>query len=200
MKKLLWLVIPLLLSSCAKPDYREMAQDTGAGAGISTWTAQTDGLAVEDLFAITDYSDKTGSDPDGTSKKLTYAQLQTNLVIAPPVVTTDGSESPTMQALWYIADHATATSDTTYTLAGVAAGESGCFYDNGEGAGGIIINPDDADYIINNGTVMAVGEALESPGVAGDGENGDFVCLLGISATHWITLGASGTWVEETPP
>jgi hypothetical protein len=118
------------------------------------------------------------------------------------VITTDGSESPTaaqMYGTMFIADHDTATSDTTYTLPAAAAGMSACFYDNGGGTGGIIINPDDGDVIFLDGAAKAAGEAIHSPGVAGDGANGDFICILAIDTTNWITLGRSGTWVEETP-
>lgn len=76
MKRLL-LLIPLLflLASCAG---RQDMSDTGAGVGLSTWTAVTEDLATDDLFGITDKSDTTGSS-DGTSKKLTYTQLIGNL-------------------------------------------------------------------------------------------------------------------------
>jgi hypothetical protein len=115
------------------------------------------------------------------------------------VVTTDGSESPTaaqMYGTMFIADHGTATSDTTYTLPAAAAGMSACFYDNGAGTGGITIEIDDADVIILNGTALTAGNTIDSPGVAGDGANGDFICLMAIDATNWITLGRSGTWVD----
>ncbi len=115
------------------------------------------------------------------------------------VVTTDGALSPTaaqMYGTMFIADHATATSDTTYTLPAAVAGMSACFYDNGGGTGGIIIEIDGSDVIILDGLALDAGDTIDSPGVAGDGANGDFICLLAIDATNWITLGRSGTWVD----
>ena len=115
------------------------------------------------------------------------------------VTTTDGTESPTaaqMYGTMFIADHATATSDTDYTLPTAAAGMTACFYDNGAGAGGIIVDAAASDEILLNGAGVGAADAIDSPGVAGDGANGDFVCLLAIDATSWITLGMSGTWVD----
>lgn len=115
------------------------------------------------------------------------------------VVTTDGSESPTASQMYgtmFVADHYTATSDTLYTLPAAVAGMSACFYDNGGGAGGITIEIDGSDVIILNGTALDAGDTIDSPGVAGDGANGDFICLMAIDATNWITLGRSGTWVD----
>lgn len=115
------------------------------------------------------------------------------------VVTTDGTESPTASQMYgtmFIADHDTATSDTDYTLPGVEAGMSACFYDNGGGTGGIIIDAAAGDEILLDGATVGAGDAIDSPGVAGDGANGDFICIMGIDTTYWITLGRSGTWVD----
>jgi len=118
------------------------------------------------------------------------------------VTTTDGTESPTaaqMYGTMFIADHATATSDTVYTLPAAAAGMSACFYDNGGGTGGVQIDVDGSDVILLYGAAASAGEAINSPGVAGDGVNGDFICLVAIDVTNWVTMGGSGTWVQETP-
>jgi len=117
----------------------------------------------------------------------------------PVIVTTDGSESPTaaqMNGSFFVADHATAANDTDYTLPTAVAGMCACFYDNGAGDGGIIIDAAASDEILLNGTGIGAAEAIDSPGVAGAGANGDFICLLAIDATNWITLGSSGTWVD----
>jgi len=115
------------------------------------------------------------------------------------VTTTDGTESPTakqMHGSMFIADHGTATSDTDYTLPTATAGMTACFYDNGDGAGGIIIDAAAGDIIHLDGTALDAADAIDSPGVAGDGANGDFICLAAIDATTWLTLGRSGTWVD----
>jgi len=119
------------------------------------------------------------------------------------IETTDGSETVSGSAAYgylYEADNATAANDTTYTLPAAEIGMSACFYDNGEGTGGVILDPNSADNFILNGLAMANDENLNSPGVAGDGDNGDFICIMAIDATTWVTLGRSGDWVEATPP
>ena len=101
-----------------------------------------------------------------------------------------------MRGSWHIADNATGANDVDYTLPTAVAGMSACFYDNGGGDGGIIIDAAASDEILLDGTGVGVAEAIDSPGVAGAGANGDFICLLAIDATNWITLGRSGTWVD----
>ncbi len=117
----------------------------------------------------------------------------------PSVVTTDGTEDATMLGEMYYADHATSTSDTTYTLPSAVVGMSGCFYDDGEGGGGIVLDPATGDRIMLGGTRASVNENINSPGVAGAGANGDYICLHAKDADVWVTVGSSGTWVEATP-
>jgi hypothetical protein len=115
------------------------------------------------------------------------------------ITTTDGDESPTaaqMYGTMFIADNATAANDTDYTLPTAAAGMSACFYDYGAGTGGIIVDAAASDEILLNGAGIGVAEAIDSPGVAGDGANGDFICIMAIDDTYWVTMGASGTWVD----
>lgn len=104
------------------------------------------------------------------------------------ITTTDGSESPTMYGQMYIADHATAGNDTTYTLPAVITGMSGCFYDFGGGAGTILLSPNAADNIVLDGTAASDDEDAQSPGA-----DGDFLCLLS-DGTSWYSLGRSGAW------
>lgn len=117
-------------------------------------------------------------------------------------VTTTGTDSPScaeLRGTMHIADNATATADVDYTLPEISTcgtGASVCFYDNGGGTGGIIIDAAAGDEILLAGTGVGVADAIDSPGVAGDGANGDFVCLLAIDSAFWVTLGQSGTWVD----
>ncbi len=77
-----------------------------------------------------------------------------------------------------------------YTLPPAAVGLSVCFY--GIAAGVITIDPyDGTDTIYLNGTSVGAGDAIDSPGAAGD-----FICLMALDDTRWITLGRSGTWVD----
>lgn len=158
-------------------------------------------LAI-DLDTATD-NEIAISSPGGATNlslgSLNFATTGTIMGAINIVTTTDGTESPTaaqMYGTMFIADHATATSDTDYTLPSAVAGMCACFYDNGGGAGGIIIDAAAGDEIILDGAGIGAADALDSPGVAGDGANGDFICILAIDATNWITLGKSGTWVD----
>lgn len=115
------------------------------------------------------------------------------------VVTTDGALSVSaaqMYGTFFVADNATATNDTDYTLPTAVAGMSACFYDNGAGTGGIIIDANTGDEILLDGTGVGAADAIDSPGVGGDGANGDTICILAIDDTNWVTLNRSGTWVD----
>ena len=80
-----------------------------------------------------------------------------------------------------------------YTLPAAAKGLVVMFYDI---AGGVItVDPvDGTDTIYLNGTSVGAGDEIDSPG-----EVGDFICLMAIDATRWITIGRSGTWVDANP-
>ena len=77
-----------------------------------------------------------------------------------------------------------------YTLPPAEAGLPVLFYDI---AGGVItIDPYDAtDTIYLNGTSVGAGDAIDSPGNVGD-----FIALMAIDATRWITLGRNGIWSD----
>ena len=75
----------------------------------------------------------------------------------------------------------------TWNLPAVGTGMSCCVYSTTAAA--VVINPDDADRIVLNGTAKADGAALTSASAAGD-----FICLIADSAAGWTTLGRSGTW------
>ena len=118
------------------------------------------------------------------------------------VVTTGDTASPTCNQLkgtMHIADNATAANDVDYTLPEISTclvGANACFYDNGAGDGGIIIDAAAGDEILLDGTGVGVADAIDSPGVAGTGANGDSICLLAIDNNTWITLNRTGTWVD----
>jgi hypothetical protein len=110
------------------------------------------------------------------------------------VDTGDTVNTPLQQGEYHIADNATATNNTTYNLQTADVGESICVYDNGGGSGRVIVNPDTADTILLDGTALSAGDSIIS---SATGDNGDFVCLLAIDGTTWITLGRSGTWTDN---
>lgn len=80
-----------------------------------------------------------------------------------------------------------------YTLPAAEAGLVVMFYDIGVGV--ITIDPfDGTDTIYLNGASVGAGDEIDSPGAAGD-----FIALMAIDDTRWITLGISGTWVDANP-
>jgi hypothetical protein len=173
-----------------------------AAASIDNEHLADDAVGVDEI--ATDAVTMDAIDADGAFTSLTGAWATTGVLSGAIGVTetTDGSETVSGAGAYgylFEADHATATSDTTYTLPAAEVGMSACFYDNGAGTGGIILDPNSADNFILNGTAMANDENLNSPGVAGDGANGDYICIVAIDATTWVTMGRSGDWVEASP-
>ena len=77
-----------------------------------------------------------------------------------------------------------------YTLPAAEAGLVVVFYDI---AGGVItIDPvDGTDTIYLNGTSVGAGDAIDSPGNVGD-----FISLMAIDDTRWVTVGRSGVWLD----
>lgn len=77
-----------------------------------------------------------------------------------------------------------------YTLPAAAAGLTVMFYDIGGGV--ITVDPvDGTDTIYLDGTTVGAGDAIDSPGVVGN-----YIVLMAIDDTRWITIGRSGTWVD----
>ncbi|MBC8181488.1 hypothetical protein H8E88_10235 [candidate division KSB1 bacterium] len=77
-----------------------------------------------------------------------------------------------------------------YTLPAAEEGLVVLFYDI---SGGVItIDPyDGTDTIYLNGVSVGAGDAIDSPGNAGD-----FIALWAIDDTRWITLGRNGIWTD----
>jgi len=82
-----------------------------------------------------------------------------------------------------------ATGAGTWALPGAATGMNFCVYSTTAAA--IVINPDDGDTIVLNGTALSAGDSITSASGAGD-----FICLLAKDANTWYTLGRSGTWTD----
>jgi len=79
----------------------------------------------------------------------------------------------------------------TVTLPNAIPNRSVCFYDL-DGTAGVTIDLNDvSDIIVLDGNPLTAGNAIDSPGNAGD-----FICFLAIDTTNWITLGRSGAWVD----
>lgn len=136
---------------------------------------------------------------NSTANMLTSGTIRGNVDIIITTTDTDSVSADEMRGSFHIADNATATNDVDYSLPTAAAGLSACFYDNGGGNGGVIVDADTGDQILLDGVGIGTADAVHSPGVAGDGANGDYICLLAIDSTTWITLGRSGTWIDGGP-
>ncbi len=85
------------------------------------------------------------------------------------------------------------TSVVTFTLPAVTTGLSACFYDL-DAIAIITVDVQTGDIITLDGTALSAGDSIDSAGA-----KGDFICLLGLDTTNWLTLGRSGTWVDGDP-
>jgi hypothetical protein len=93
----------------------------------------------------------------------------------------------------FIANHA---SGTDYSLPAVDAGIDPCFYDL-DGTVGITIDAEASDRIrLPDGTLLDPGYSIVSTTA---NAIGDFICLLGIDGTNWVSLSSSGTWTDGGP-
>jgi hypothetical protein len=77
----------------------------------------------------------------------------------------------------------------TWNLPAVASGMNICIYSTTAAA--VVVNPDNGDTITLNGTALSAGDSITSASGAGD-----FICLIGVSDSSWLTLGRSGTWTD----
>jgi hypothetical protein len=112
------------------------------------------------------------------------------------VVTADTVLSPAATALRGTMHISNDASGTDYTLPDISdnggVGLSACFYDLATtGADLIVIDPAGDDNFVLDGAALGAGDELHSPA-----DPGNFICILAIDATTWITLGRSGTWIN----
>jgi hypothetical protein len=157
----------------------------------------TTGDATETQIGSIDDSTWTSIDEAGNLHSLGTIRGNKDIVVT--VGDTDSPSAAEMRGTWHIADNATAANDVDYTLpeiSTIGTGANACFYDNGGGGGGIIIDAAAGDEILLYGAGVGVADAIDSPGVAGAGANGDYICLVAIDSTYWITTDFSGTWVD----
>lgn len=75
------------------------------------------------------------------------------------------------------------------TLPTAVGGYNACWYDN-NGGGVITLDAASGDLIILDGVPQPTAEAIDSAGA-----RGDFICILALDATNWVTLGRSGTFI-----
>jgi hypothetical protein len=78
----------------------------------------------------------------------------------------------------------------TITLPAAVVGMNLCIYASDASVKNI--DPNGTDTIVLNGTALAAGYQIESPGAVGN-----FICLASFTANQWTTLGQSGVWVTH---
>jgi hypothetical protein len=76
-----------------------------------------------------------------------------------------------------------------FTLPTAEAGLVVLFY--GFTTGVITVDSNTGDIITLDGTALDAGDAIDSPGAVGN-----FIALMAIDATNWVSVGRSGTWVD----
>lgn len=106
---------------------------------------------------------------------------------------TSTANSPTSSTLRGGLFQCTNAGGCNITLPTAVSGYNACWYDN-NGGGTIIIDANTSDEIILDGVPIGPADAIES-----EGNRGDFVCILAIDATSWVTLGRSGTFTDIGP-
>lgn len=86
-----------------------------------------------------------------------------------------------------------ATGAGTWTLPTAVAGMSACLMDSGT-AHDLILDVQADDDIQLKGVEDTNGDGITN---ASGSTTGDFVCVVAISAGHWVTTGIGGTWVAQ---
>jgi hypothetical protein len=80
-----------------------------------------------------------------------------------------------------------ATGAGTWNLPAAAAGMSFCMLV--PTAAAVIINPDDSDVLVYDGTADTAGHQI-----SGGAADGDYICFIAIDSTNWHSMGRRGTW------
>jgi hypothetical protein len=176
--------------------------NSGSTGGLLAWTQDDSAvyytLAEWRAFEPTDLGlgmVQPDPDYDFTGRVANLATTGTITGLISIAIDTSSPTSPAMYGEDHYADVATGAADHVYNLPDPpVAGMSGCFYDMGEGDGGITVAVPAGDFIWLDGVKGADGVDIDSPAVDGTGGNGEFICLIAISATDWVTKGRSGAW------
>lgn len=77
-----------------------------------------------------------------------------------------------------------------YTLPDAVAGQS-CVFQSLFAQVVTVDCFDTNESIVLDGTALTAGNAIDSPGTAGD-----YILLVAISSTQWVSMGRSGTWID----
>lgn len=123
--------------------------------------------------------------------------LENNLNVT-LTTSTPTSVSATYPTGYFINQHATAATAVTYNLPTAAAKLQYCFGNGYNGTApdtGVITIATSAagQYIVfTDGTLSATGGNVASQGAAGE-----FACVIGLDATHWLFRPGSGVWTKN---
>ena len=147
-----------------------------SAAKINAATTDTDFVTVDGTHDL----EITGS---ATFSGTLQGLVATTLVSA-------STHAPNASALGGGLFQCTNASGCDVTLPTAVSGYNACWYDN-NGGGVITIDAAAGDEILLDGVPNGVADAIDSAGA-----RGDFVCILALDATYWVTLGRSGTFVD----
>jgi hypothetical protein len=207
-------ILTVASTSAAITDLTGTTLALGDGGDFTTITADASGgtdpviTFGDDVVTITNaaaFNHEDGSVPTADladDAGITMAKISGSITFvttgtitgAIDVVATTGTSDTVADSEMHGSMHTSDNGATvTYTLPEADQGMSACFYDLNGGAE-VRINPNAANAIYLDGVKMSDDEYIESPGAPGD-----FICLLSHDGDDWLTLGRSGTWVQETP-
>lgn len=99
----------------------------------------------------------------------------------------DGMSSAEMTTAGMYGTLFVATGAGTWNLPAAVAGMNFCMLVPSIAA--VIINPDDSDVLIYDGTADTAGHQI-----AGGAAAGDFICFIAVDGTNWHSMGRRGTW------
>jgi len=165
----------------------QLFEGSGDGAHSATITAQAFG--ADRTLTIPDQSGTIAVTTDltaGTLDFLTSGTLHGNVGV------TSDTAATVVLTTAQCRGHIRINSDDDiidYTLPDAAAGMSVLIYSLQDQV--VTIDTNGSDTITLDGTALTAGNAIDSPGAAGD-----FIVLLAIDTDDWITLGRSGMWVD----
>lgn len=170
----------------------------GTGLDITTATAGTLATARMSSDATLDSEWNSAAEINAATQDLdfmttnsTLSMLTTGSVSA-KVPTFSGATGGTLTASGALGHFRVYTGGgaATFNLPAPEDGLSVCFYS--ATAQVVTVDVDSASTTITlDGVGLSGGDSIDSAGAAGD-----YICLLAISSTEWITLGRSGTWVD----
>jgi hypothetical protein len=203
MRKLIIAILILLSASLVAADtIKDLTEDTTPTSDDIVYTINNpSGSAADRKVTIgnlakgmssTNLSDSTniiyesdGITPDGSGNFLITGDLRASLKIYAYSDATHTVTTAECQGTMHLNG---GTAAIEFDLPDVVAGLNCCFA-AGDVAQIITLDPNGTELILLDGVSQGAGTAVASSGAVGE-----FICLMGISTTEWLTLGQGGTW------